>query len=610
MEKNSGDPDKRKRFLKWATIGTIILVIWVFMLPKDPEAAPVSYTEFLAEIESGNLKEVTVDEYERTMVGKKETGSLIGARYTGEENIAEMLRAKGVKVKVIRSEPGCGSIFLGSWLPTLLVIVVFIWLFRSLMAGRGGGMGAAGNFTKSGVRREDPNQINVYFRDVKGADETVEEVREPVDFLRNPRKYQHLGVRVPKGVMIMGPPGCGKTLLARAIACESGVPFFSISGSAFVEMFVGVGAGRVRDMFETVKKNAPAILFIDEIDAVGRVRGSGLGGGHDEREQTLNQLLVEMDGFDASAGIILIAASNRPDVLDPALLRPGRFDRRVVMPLPDVRGRREIIELYASQKPLAEDVDLDALSRLTVGCSGADLENLVNEAALNAARNDQEAIAKANFEYAFDKVLMGPERKLVISDKNKRNTAFHEAGHAVVGLFTKEADDVHKVTIIPRGRALGLTLHLPKEDVTSVSQSEAIARIKVSLGGRAAEQLVGGETTTGCENDLENATELAKKMVMKWGMSEELGPVSYGKSSGPVFLGRDMAQQTDYSEDTAKQIDEAVRGILRQLSEEVSTLLTKHRSCLDAVAEALIEHETLDRDQLEEIKAACPGSSD
>jgi cell division protease FtsH len=485
-----------------------------------------------------------------------------------------------------------------SWLPMVFLFVIFIFFMRQLQAGGGKAM----SFGKSKAKLLSDHQNKITFKDVAGIEEAKEEVEEIIAFLKDPKKFTRLGGRIPKGVLMMGPPGTGKTLLARAIAGEAGVPFFSISGSDFVEMFVGVGASRVRDLFEQGKKNAPCIIFIDEIDAVGRHRGAGLGGGHDEREQTLNQLLVEMDGFESNDGVILIAATNRPDVLDPALLRPGRFDRRIVVPRPDVRGRLGILNVHTKRVPLSGDVELEVIAKGTPGFSGADLENLVNEAALLAARKDKDKVDMSDFELAKDKVLMGSERRsMIISDQEKRNTAYHEAGHALVARLLPGADPVHKVTIIPRGAALGVTQQLPTEDRLSMSREFALNRIAILMGGRLAEEIIFGQMTTGAGNDIEVATDLARRMVCEWGMSEKLGPLAFGKREGEVFLGRDFAAQKDYSEQTAIEIDSEVRRIVVENYERAKTILLANLDKLKAIAEALLEYETIDTSDIDSL---------
>jgi cell division protease FtsH len=485
-----------------------------------------------------------------------------------------------------------------SWLPMVFLFVIFIFFMRQLQAGGGKAM----SFGKSKAKLLSDHQNKVTFKDVAGIEEAKDEVEEIISFLKDPKKFTRLGGRIPKGVLMMGPPGTGKTLLARAIAGEAGVPFFSISGSDFVEMFVGVGASRVRDLFEQGKKNAPCIIFIDEIDAVGRHRGAGLGGGHDEREQTLNQLLVEMDGFESNDGVILIAATNRPDVLDPALLRPGRFDRRIVVPRPDVKGRLGILQVHTRRVPLSPDVELEIIAKGTPGFSGADLENLVNEAALLAARKDKDKVDMTDFELAKDKVLMGSERRsMIISDREKRTTAYHEAGHALVARMLPGADPVHKVTIIPRGAALGVTQQLPTEDRLSMSKEFALNRIAILMGGRVAEEIVFGQITTGAGNDIEVATDLARRMVCEWGMSEKLGPLAYGRREGEVFLGRDFSARQDYSEKTAIEIDDEVRALVMAQYERARAIVLEGLEKLKALAEALLEYETLDTNDIDRL---------
>ena len=483
-----------------------------------------------------------------------------------------------------------------SWMPMLLLLGFFFFFMRQIQIGGGKAL----SFGKSRARLMSESQKRITFEDVAGVEEAKEEVEEIIDFLKDPKKFTKLGGRIPKGVLLMGPPGTGKTLLARAIAGEAGVPFFSISGSDFVEMFVGVGASRVRDLFEQGKKHAPCIIFIDEIDAVGRHRGAGLGGGHDEREQTLNQLLVEMDGFESNEGVILVAATNRPDVLDPALLRPGRFDRRIVVPRPDLKGREAILRIHTRRVPIARDVDLMVLARGTPGFCGADLENLVNEAALYAARRDKKVVDMSDFEMAKDKVLMGSERRsMIISEDEKKTTAYHEAGHTLVARLIPGTEPVHKVTIIPRGMALGLTQQLPEVEKHSHSKEYAENTIAILMGGRLAEELVFGQQTTGAGNDIEKATDLARKMVCEWGMSEKLGPLAFGKKEEAIFLGREFAQHQDYSESTASEIDIEVRQIVMRNFDRAKQLLESHRLELQALAEALLERETLNGEEID-----------
>jgi len=521
-----------------------------------------------------------------------------------DEGIRTELEKSGIKISYTNKEEGgfLGN-FLFTYLPIIIIVVFFIIMMRQLQIGSGKAL----SFGKSRAKLVDTRQKKVTFKDVAGIDEVLDELDEIIGFLKNPKKFQRLGGRIPKGVLLMGPPGTGKTLLARAIAGEAGVPFFSISGSDFVEMFVGVGASRVRDLFEQGKKNAPCIIFIDEIDAVGRLRGAGLGGGHDEREQTLNQLLVEMDGFESNEGLIIIAATNRPDVLDPAILRPGRFDRRVVVPRPDLKGRVGILKVHTQNVPLGDDVDLEVIARGTPGFSGADLENLVNEAALYAARKDKDKVEMEDFDYAKDKVLMGSERKgMVISEKEKRTTAFHEAGHTLVARKLQGTDPVHKVTIIPRGRTLGATQQLPKEDRYNVSKDFALNQITVLLGGRVAEEIFLEQQTTGAGQDIETATEIARKMVCEWGMSEVIGPLAWGKKEEAIFLGREIAQHQDYSEQTAIEIDREVKRIVMDCYKRAREIISHNREALTNLAEALLEYEVLDGEEIDMVIEGKP----
>jgi cell division protease FtsH len=531
---------------------------------------------------------------------KKGDEAFVTTGFIGEQTL-EKLNKANIPYEISReAEGGFWQQMLITWLPIIVVAVVFLLFMRQLQMGGGKAM----SFGKSKARLLSESQKKITFADVAGIEEAKDEVEEIIAFLKDPKKFTRLGGRIPKGVLMMGPPGTGKTLLARAIAGEAGVPFFSISGSDFVEMFVGVGASRVRDLFEQGKKNAPCIVFIDEIDAVGRHRGAGLGGGHDEREQTLNQLLVEMDGFESNDGVILIAATNRPDVLDPALLRPGRFDRRIVVPRPDVKGRLGILKVHTKKMPLGSNVDLEIVARGTPGFSGADLENLVNEAALLAAREDKDQLDRHDFEMAKDKVLMGPERRsMIISDQDKRITAFHEAGHALVGKMMKGSDPVHKVTIIPRGRALGLTQQLPLEDRLNLSREAANDQIAVAMGGRVVEELVFGQITTGASNDISMATDLAHKMVCEWGMSEKIGPLHFGRNEEMVFLGRDFAEHKEYSEQTAVDIDAEVRRIVTANHERAKQVITGNMDKLNVLAEALLEYETIDGAEIDVLFA-------
>jgi cell division protease FtsH len=588
----------------------MFLAIWQVLQPGDRKQQ-VSFSEFVTWVHSGQVSDVHVKdhEYQFTHVvdGKSTTVETLGPQ--ADQALIQDLEnnplAKDGKFKIYfekeDSTPFWSSTLV-TLLPMLFIGIMFFLFMRQLQAGGGKAM----SFGKAKARMLSDSQNKVTFADVAGIDEAKDEVEEIIAFLKDPKKFQRLGGRIPKGVLLIGSPGTGKTLLARAIAGEAGVPFFSISGSDFVEMFVGVGASRVRDLFEQGKKHAPCIIFIDEIDAVGRHRGAGLGGGHDEREQTLNQLLVEMDGFESNEGVIIVAATNRPDVLDPAILRPGRFDRRITVPRPDVRGREEILRVHAKRTPLAPDVDLEVLARGTPGFSGADLENLVNEAALLAARQDKDAVKMVDFELAKDKVYMGTERRsMVISDDEKRTTAVHEAGHTLISVLITHHDPVHKVTIIPRGPALGVTWYLPKDDRHNLSKEQAESSIAVALGGRIAEEIIFGQMTTGAGNDIEKATEIAHKMVCEWGMSEKLGPLAYGKKEESIFLGRDYGQRTqDYSEQTAQEIDQEVRAIVQRQYVKVRDHLTKAKETLQRLADVLIERETLDS---EEIHAVLDG---
>jgi cell division protease FtsH len=597
-----------KTLLLWVLLIVMFLAIWQFLSPADHKQ-PVAFSEFVTEVQLGHVKDIHIKDREYTFTVHNADGAKTTVQREAigpipdEALLATLKPAADVKDAVtpkIFFEKDDSSPFWSSTivtlLPMLFIGVMFFLFMRQLQAGGGKAM----SFGKSKARMLSDSQNKVTFADVAGVDEAKDEVEEIIAFLKDPKKFQRLGGRIPKGVLMIGPPGTGKTLLARAIAGEAGVPFFSISGSDFVEMFVGVGASRVRDLFEQGKKHAPCIIFIDEIDAVGRHRGAGLGGGHDEREQTLNQLLVEMDGFESNEGVIIIAATNRPDVLDPAILRPGRFDRRITVSRPDVRGREGILRVHTKRVPLSPDVDLEIIARGTPGFAGADLENLVNEAALLAARQDKDAVAMVDFEMAKDKVYMGTERRsMVISDEEKWNTAVHEAGHAIVALSIDHHDPVHKVTIIPRGPALGLTWYLPKTDSLSFSKEQADAKIASALGGRIAEELVFGRLTNGARSDIEAATDLARKMVCEWGMSEKLGPLAYGKKEEQVFLGRDYgSRQQDYSEQTAQEIDQEVRSIIQRQYGRVKDLLGQKREKLDALAKALVERETLDSEEI------------
>lgn len=576
-----------------------MIMIVVFNMFNKPQNAPndLNYTEFLAKVRKNEVDSVKIQ-------GARVTGTLVGGQrfstYTPDDpTLVDTLVRHNVQVKAepLEEAPWYVTV-LASWFPMLLLIGVWIFFMRQMQSGGGKAM----SFGRSRAKMVTQEETKVTFADVAGVDEAKEELQEVVDFLSNPKKFTRLGGRIPKGVLLVGSPGTGKTLLARAVAGEAGVPFFSISGSDFVEMFVGVGAARVRDLFIQGKKNAPCLIFIDEIDAVGRQRGAGLGGGHDEREQTLNAMLVEMDGFESNEGVILIAATNRPDVLDPALLRPGRFDRQVVVPNPDLQGRKRILEVHARKTPLSPEVDLEVLARGTPGFSGADLENLVNEAALHAAKLNQDKVTMRDFEEAKDKVMMGKERRsLILSDEEKKTTAYHEAGHTLVGKFLPGTDPVHKVTIIPRGRALGLTQYLPEDDRHTYSKTYLESALAVLFGGRAAEELVFSSLTTGAGNDIERATDMARRMVCEWGMSEEFGPMALGRKNDEVFLGRDMAHVKDYSEDTARRVDMEVKRILSEAYDTAMTILRDNIKLLHSLSSALIDRETLTGEEVDRI---------
>jgi cell division protease FtsH len=595
-----------KNIALWLLISLVMIFLFNYFNTTEQARAKtaISYTQFLELVKNGKVTKVLLQGEEIT--GEQADGKPFKTYSPNDPNLIRLLQDKKVEISVRpKEDTPWYTTLLVSWLPMLLLVGIWIFFMRQMQAGGGKAM----SFGKSRARLMTENSVKVTFKDVAGIEEAKEEVAEIIEFLKDPKKFTRLGGRIPKGVLLVGSPGSGKTLLARAIAGEAGVPFFSISGSDFVEMFVGVGAARVRDLFLQAKKNAPCIIFIDEIDAVGRHRGAGLGGGHDEREQTLNQLLVEMDGFESNEGVILIAATNRPDVLDPALLRPGRFDRQVVVPIPDVKGREAILRVHTRRVPLDPSVDLSILARSTPGFSGADLENLVNEAALLAARVNREAVSMQDFEHAKDKVLMGSERKsLILSEAERTNTAYHEAGHALVARLLPGTDPIHKVTIIPRGRALGVTQQLPLDERHTYSKDYLQATLTVLLGGRAAEELVFNQFTTGAGNDLERATELARKMVCNWGMSEELGPITFGKREEHVFLGREIAQPKDFSEETARTIDAAIKKLVLGAYDRAKSLLASHRAGLQALAQALLEKETLDSADIDRIiSAAEPG---
>ena len=576
----------------WVVIMCMAVILWtVIPRGKGKSTASLSFTEFVKEVEAGKVKSVNVNGSEVTGIYADDpSANLKTTLPINYPDIYKTLREKNVNVTIAETSSGNLISILVNIVPFVLLFAFWIFMMRQMQSGGNKAL----SFGKSRARLHSSQQKKVTFKDVAGVDEAKEELQEIIEFLREPQKFQKLGGRIPKGVLLVGSPGTGKTLLARAIAGEANVPFFSISGSDFVEMFVGVGASRVRDLFEQGKKNAPCIIFIDEIDAVGRHRGAGLGGGHDEREQTLNQLLVEMDGFESNEGVILVAATNRPDVLDPALLRPGRFDRRVVVSRPDVKGREQILKVHTKKTPLSDDVELNVIARGTPGFSGADLANLVNEAALIAARQNRKVVTQFDFELAKDKVMMGVERRsMVLSEDEKKNTAYHEAGHAVVAVLIPEADPLHKVTIIPRGMALGLTMQLPIDDKHSYDTQYLDAQITILMAGRIAEEIFMKHITTGAGNDIERATDLARKMVCEWGMSD-LGPMSFGKKEEQIFLGREIAQHRDYSEATAIKIDEQVRALVDKGYKRARGIIESHSDALIRVAEALLEREVLD----------------
>jgi len=588
---------RAKNLIFWVVVGLFMFLLFtMFSNQGQSPDEDLKFSDFIAKVERGDVNEVSIR-------GSNISGALKDGRsfktYSVEyPDLVDILRKNNVTIIGKPPEDNPWYTFLLQWAPFLLFIGLWFFLMRQMQVGGNKAL----SFGRSRARLLTEDRKKITFSDVAGIDEAKEEVVEIIEFLKDPHKFQKLGGRIPKGVLIVGPPGTGKTLLAKAIAGEAGVPFFSISGSDFVEMFVGVGASRVRDLFEQGKKHAPCIIFIDEIDAVGRLRGAGLGGGHDEREQTLNQLLVEMDGFDTTEGVILIAATNRPDVLDPALLRPGRFDRQITVNRPDVRGRTEILKVHTKKVPLSKDVDLEIISRGTPGFSGADLENLVNEAALLAARLNKTMVEGKDFEFAKDKVLMGVERKsMVLTDEEKRTTAYHEAGHALMARLLPGTDPVHKVTIIPRGRALGLTMQLPTDDRHSYSKVFLYNTLAILMGGRVAEELVFDQITTGAGNDIERATDLARKMVCEWGMSDELGPLTFGKKDEEIFLGREIATRRDYSEDIAIKIDSEVKRLVTENYERTKRILRENMAALKALAEALLEKEVLDAPEIDKI---------
>ncbi len=598
--------DFAKNLIMWIVIAMVLMS--VFNYYSQPQQAPseMTYSIFLQEVRRGNIEEAVIQEGTGSRVISGRTRD--GQRYTVTAPRDDGLIADLIEHGVVfdGAEPQRRSLMLDiliSLLPVLVLVGLWVYFMRQMQGGMGG-RGGAMSFGKSRAKLQGEDQVKVTFEDVAGCEEAKEEVTELVDFLRNPAKFQRLGGHIPKGILMVGPPGTGKTLLARAIAGEARVPFFSISGSDFVEMFVGVGASRVRDMFETAKKHAPCIIFIDEIDAVGRHRGAGLGGGHDEREQTLNQLLVEMDGFEGNEGIILIAATNRPDVLDPALLRPGRFDRQVVVPLPDLPGREQILKVHMRKVPIGDDVEPRVLARGTPGFSGADLANLVNEAALFAAREDSKTVRQSHFEKAKDKIMMGAERKsMAMSEHEKRLTAYHEAGHAIVGRTVPEHDPVYKVTIIPRGRALGVTMFLPEQDKYSMTRQQLNSQLASLFGGRVAEELIYGKdnVTTGASNDIERASAIARNMVTKWGLSDAMGPISYNENEDEVFLGRQVTQHKHVSDETHRQLDKEVRRIIDAAYETATRILEDNRDKLEMMTEALMRYETIDAKQIDQI---------
>ena len=597
--------DLAKNLVLWAVIAVVLLSVFSNFSKQSSSTQTLPYSTYIQMVKSAQVSQVTIEG--RDIKGKTNTGSVFKTYSPETSNTAMIGDLLDNNVEITAAAPEGQSLLMTifiSWFPFLLLIGIWIFFMRQMQGG-GGGRGAM-SFGKSKARMLGEDEIKVTFKDVAGAEEAKEEVAELVDFLKDPSKFQKLGGKIPSGVLMVGSPGTGKTLLARAIAGEAKVPFFTISGSDFVEMFVGVGASRVRDMFETAKKHAPCIIFIDEIDAVGRHRGAGLGGGHDEREQTLNQLLVEMDGFEGNEGVIVIAATNRPDVLDPALLRPGRFDRQVVVPLPDIRGREQILKVHIRKVPEAEDVKLAIIARGTPGFSGADLANLVNEAALCAARENSKDVNMSHFERAKDKIMMGTERRsMVMSEKEKKLTAYHESGHAIVGRLVPEHDPVYKVSIIPRGRALGVTMFLPEEDRYSLSKKHLESQISSLFGGRIAEELIYGKdsVTTGASNDIERATDIARNMVTKWGLSDRLGPLTYSEDEGEVFLGRSVTQHKNLGDDTARIIDEEIRSLIDVNYERAANLLKDHLEVLHAMTDALMKYETIDAGQIDALMA-------
>ncbi len=596
-----------KNLLLWMVILVLIILAWNVFKTGATTVEEVTFSQFLDQVGQGHVQKVRIRGEEISgqyapSAGKREP--LFKTYAANYPDLVKDLRAKGVEIEIMPLKDSTFVSALVMYGPLILLVAIWFVIMRQMQAGGNKAL----SFGKSRAKLLTPTQKKVTFKDVAGVEEAKVELQEIIEFLKDPQKFQKLGGKIPKGVLLIGSPGTGKTLLARAVAGEANVPFFTISGSDFVEMFVGVGASRVRDLFEQGKKNAPCIIFIDEIDAVGRHRGAGLGGGHDEREQTLNALLVEMDGFDTNEGVILVAATNRPDVLDPALLRPGRFDRRVVVDRPDLRGREQILKVHTRQTPLADNVDLTIIARGTPGFSGADLANLVNEAALNAARFNKKKVEMIDFEYAKDKVMMGPERKsMIMTEEEKRNTAYHEGGHALVAALLPDADPVHKVTIIPRGRALGLTMQLPSEDKYSHTKEYLESTITVMMGGRIAEEKFLGHMTTGAGNDIERATDLARKMVCEWGMSE-MGPLTFGRPEQEIFLGRDLGRTQDYSESTANQIDAEVKRIVTRSYDQAKKLIDDNEKAMHRLARTLLEKEVLDGDEVLQIIADESGT--
>jgi cell division protease FtsH len=591
-----------KSLLFWVVLVVVVVLIWNFSTKFQQHDRSITFSEFISSVDNGGIRSVVIvgQEISGTTKANEPFHTYAPTQYEG---LANKLHERGVTISSKEPAASPWASLLYSWAPVLLMIGFWVFFMRQMQSGGNKAL----SFGKSKAKLSSSSQKKVTFKDVAGVDEAKEELQEIIEFLKEPQKFQKLGGRIPKGVLLMGPPGTGKTLLARAVAGEANVPFFSISGSDFVEMFVGVGASRVRDLFEQGKKNAPCIVFIDEIDAVGRHRGAGLGGGHDEREQTLNQLLVEMDGFESNEGVILVAATNRPDVLDPALLRPGRFDRRIVVNRPDVKGREGILGVHTRKIPMADDVEVPVLARGTAGFSGADLANLVNEAALNAARYNQKVVRMHDFEFAKDKVLMGSERRsMIISDAEKRVTAIHEAGHALLTVLLPHADPIHKVTIIPRGMALGLTQQLPADEKHNYSRDYLNDQIAILLGGRIAEEITMNSLTTGAGNDLERATELSRRMVCEWGMSDAMGPLTFGKKEEQIFLGREIAQHQDYSEDTALKIDQEVKRFVTDNYRRAHKLLTSNKETLVKIADGLLAREVLDAEQVKRLAAGLP----